>query len=242
MLTRGKSQPTQRPKRFYTLAEAHPGEAGFEVRLDGRTVRTPAGGRLQLPTLALAELVAAEWAAQGEHILAADMTATRLAFTALDRAPLARAEVADEVARFAGSDVLCYLADGPESLVGRQRDEWGPLLAWAEAALDLAFVRVTGVMHQAQPEATALRVRDLALELPDFELTGLVNAAALYGSAVLAFALQRGRLGGVDAFHLSRLEEAFQEERWGVDEDAAFRTDRLRREAAVLEQWFRALA
>ena len=170
------------------------------------------------------------------------MTATRLAFTALDRAPEARREVADEVARYAGSDVLCYYADGPEALVERELSHWLPVLEWAQEALGLTFVRAQGILHQPQPAETLERVRVLALELSDFELTGLVNAAGLYGSAVLAFAVQRDKLGGEAAFELSRLDEAFQEQRWGIDEEAAAHTARLRQEAAVLEQWFRALA
>ena len=209
--------------------------------LDGRPVRTPAGDKLKLPCPALAQLLAAEWAGQGEHIVIADMPATRLAFTALDRAPVSRDEVADEIARHAGADLLCYFAEGPESLVEREVAHWGPMLGWADRELGLRLVRVSGHMHQLQPEATLARVRTLALELSDFDLTGLVNAAGLFGSAVLAFALQRGELSGDEALDLSRLDEAFQEERWGVDEEAAHRTARMRHEAQVLEQWFAAL-
>ena len=242
MLTKGKPQPPAQPRRFYSRAEAVPVEGAFEVQLDGRSVRTPGGARLRAPTLALAEQIAAEWRAQGEHIAVSEMTATRLAFTALDRAPEARREVADEVARYAGSDVLCYYANGPEALVERELSHWLPVLEWAQEALGLTFVRAQGILHQPQPAETLERVRVLALELSDFELTGLVNAAGLYGSAVLAFAVQRDKLGGEAAFELSRLDEAFQEQRWGVDEEAAARATRLRQEAAVLEQWFRALA
>ena len=241
MLTRAKPQTAERPKRFYAIAEPGAVEGGFGVLLDGRPVRTPAGGRMKLPNPALAQLLAAEWAAQGEHIVIADMPATRLAFTALDRAPEAREAIAEEVARFAGADVICYFAEGPDSLVEHEIAHWGPMLDWAAEALGLQLVRVAGLIHQPQPEATLERVRELALELGDFELTGLVNAAGLFGSAILALALQRGRLGGQAAFDLSRLDEAFQEERWGVDEEAAARTVRQRSEAVMLDRWFAVL-
>jgi chaperone required for assembly of F1-ATPase len=241
MLTRGKVQPVERPKRFYATADPGEVDGAFGVLLDGKAMRTPAGARLKLPTPALAQLVAAEWASQGEHIVIEDMPATRLAYTALDRAPDARAEVAEEIAGRAGADVLCYFAEAPDSLVERQIAHWGPVLGWAAEALAVKLVRVAGLIHQPQPEPALDRVRALALELDDFALTGLVNAAGLYGSAVLAFALQRGELTGEEAFDLSRLDEAFQEERWGVDEEAAERTTRLRHEAQVLDLWFQAL-
>ena len=241
MLTRAKPDAVLHPKRFYTDAAPGAVEEAFGVLLDGRPVRTPAGVKLKLPSPALAQLLAAEWAGQGEHIVISDMPATRLAFTAIDRAPVSRDQVADEVAERAAADLLCYFAEGPASLVEREVAHWGPMLDWADRELGLGLVRVSGHMHQPQPRETLARVRTLALELSDFELTGLVNAAGLLGSAVLAFALQRGELSGEEAFDLSRLDEAFQEERWGVDEEAAHRTARMRHEAQVLEKWFQAL-
>jgi chaperone required for assembly of F1-ATPase len=241
MLTRAKPQSADRPKRFYAAAEPGAVEGGCGVLLDGRPLRTPAGARMQLPTPALAQLVAAEWAAQGEQIVIADMPATRLAFTALDRASQHREEVAREVADRAASDALCYFAEEPDTLVEQEVARWGPVLDWAEAELGLRLVRISGLIHQPQPEASLERVRALALELSDFEITGLVVAAGLFGSAILAFALQRAQLTGDEAFDLSRLDEAYQEARWGVDQDAAARTARQRHEAQALEKWFAAL-
>jgi chaperone required for assembly of F1-ATPase len=241
MLTKGKPQPMERPRRFYRTAEAGAVESGFGVLLDGRPVRTPAGARLVLPCEALAELLAMEWAAQGEDIVIAGMHATRLAFTAADAAPDAREAIAEGVASYAGSDLLCYFADSPKALLERQLAHWGPVLEWAERELDLHFNRAVGIIHQPQPAATVDRVRVLALELDDFALTGLAHAAGLLSSTVLALALERGELTGEAAFELSRLDESFQEERWGVDEDAAARTASLRAEAVTLERWFRAL-
>jgi chaperone required for assembly of F1-ATPase len=233
--------PRERPRRFYRAVEAAAVEAGFGVMLDARNLRTPAGARLNLPSLALAELIAAEWDAQDGVIDHAAMPATRLAFTAADRIGTARVATAGEVARQAGADLLCYFADAPEGLTKRQEARWGPILDWAADRLDLSFDRASGVLHRAQPPATLEKVEALALALDDFALAGLALAAGLFGSAVLALALQRGVLDGDVAFDLSRLDEAFQEEQWGVDAEAAERTARLRAEAVMLERWFRAL-
>ena len=242
MLTRGKAQSAELPRRFYTKASAEPVGAGHGVMLDGRPVRTPAGMRLELPTTALAALLAAEWQAQGERIAMADMPATRLAFTTVDAVSAARDALAGEVGRWAGADALCYFAEGPALLVERELFRWGPMLDWAEETLGLALVRVTGLVHQPQPPATLQRATALALELDDYALAGLAMAAGLFGSAVLALALQRGRLGGEAALELSRLDEAFQQEQWGIDAEAAARTERMLSEAVMLEGWFQALA
>jgi chaperone required for assembly of F1-ATPase len=81
----------------------------------------------------------------------------------------------------------------------------------------------------------------MAAQLDDFSLAGLAFGASLFGSAVLALALQTGRLSGREAFDLSRLDQAFQEERWGIDDEAAARTDWMQQEALLLERWFLAL-
>ena len=231
----------ERPKRFYEAASAAPIEGGFAVTLDTRMLRTPAGARLVLPSLALAELIASEWSAQAGVIDYALMPATRLAYTAADRIGQARAATATELARQAGADLLCYFADAPAELTRRHEMHWAPLLDWAASVLDLHLERTQGILHRAQPEATLDRVQVLALGLDDFSLAGAALAAGLFSSAVLAFALQRGVLSGSEAFELSRLDEAFQEEQWGIDAEAAERTARLLGESLMLELWFRAL-
>jgi chaperone required for assembly of F1-ATPase len=116
------------------------------------------------------------------------------------------------------------------------------MLERAERELALMFVRASGIIHQAQPPETQAKVKALALELDDYGLAGLAFGTSLFGSAVLAFAVQRGWVSGEQAWELSRLDEAYQEEKWGVDEEAAERNARLRLEAVMLERWFKALA
>ena len=230
-----------KPRRFWTRSDVAPHARGFAVTLDGRTPKSPAKADLVLPTEALARLCADEWNAVAELIEPATMPATRLAFTAIDRIPQAREATADEIAAYAGSDALCYLADSPSSLVERQAREWTPWRDWAARELGVALEPAEGIVHRPQsPEALA-RVRELALQLDDFALAGLAMATPLLGSAILALALQRGALPADTAFDLSRLDEAHQESQWGVDAEAAARTAARREEARLLERWFAAL-
>ncbi|HEV2533407.1 ATP12 family chaperone protein [Phenylobacterium sp.] len=240
-MARGYREPLEKPRRFYKSVEVVEEDGGFAVRLDGRAVRTPRGGHLALPTRALAEQVAQEWGSQGEVLEVAGMHATRLANTAIEAIPSARTETADTVASYAASDLLCYWAEAPRGLVERQQQRWGPVLERIEAEAKLSFLRAAGIVHQAQPEPTLQQVRELALSLDDFGLAGLAFGAGLFGSTILAIALQRGWLSGEQAFELSRLDEGWQEEQWGVDEEAAERTARLTAEALMLERWFRGL-
>lgn len=237
----GNADAVLKPKRFWKAAGVEAEGEAFEVRLDGRAAKTPAGARLRLPTRALAELVAAEWDAVEGDVVYARMPATRLAFTAIDRVSRAREAVADEAAKYAEADLICYFADAPQALIARQEAAWGPLLDWARDDLGLIYERASGIVHRPQPPQTPARARELALALDDHALTALSWAVGLLGSPALAFAVQRGRLTGEEAFDLSRVDETFQEEQWGVDAEAAERTAALRAEAGLIGRWFRAL-
>lgn len=240
-MRKGFKEAGDRPRRFYKAVDVVETGGGFGVQLDGRNVRGPKGGVVVLPTRALADQVAEEWAGQGEFLQIAGMHATRLANTAIDSVPQARDAVAQSIADYAASDLVCYFAEAPAGLVERQMHGWGPVLARIEAEAKLAFVRAAGIVHREQPGETLAGVKTLALELDDFGLTGLAFGAALFGSAILAIALQRGWLTGEQAFELSRLDEAWQEDQWGVDAEAAERAARLRGEAVMLDRWFRGL-
>jgi chaperone required for assembly of F1-ATPase len=241
-MQKGFKEPGDKPRRFYKAVEVVEAEGGFGVQLDGRNVRGPGGGLMVLPTRTLAEQVAEEWAGQGETLEIAGMHATRLANTAIDSVSRARDAVAQSIADYAASDLICYFAEAPAGLVERQTHGWAPVLARIEAEAKLGFVRAAGIVHREQPAETLAGVKTLALELDDFGLSGLAFGAALFGSAILAIALQRGWLSGEQAFELSRLDEAWQEDHWGVDAEAAERTERLRGEAMMLDRWFRGLA
>jgi len=231
----------ERRKRFYAEVDSQPVNGGFSVRLDGRTPKSPTGAPLVLPTAALARAVADEWAAQTAEVDLNTMPLTRLAWGALSLDEQHRAVAAEQITAFAGSDLLCYFADGPAGLVDREQRRWGPVIDWAEAALGVRFHRTQGIVHQPQPSDTLARIGVLARSEDDFALVSLAAAAGLFGSAILAFALRRGQLTADAAFDLSRLDETFQEERWGVDAEAAARADAMARQAVTLERWFRAL-
>jgi len=236
-----QSDPLQKPRRFYKDVSVQADTGGFAVRLDGRTPQTPQRRPLVLPTRALADLIVGEWRAQGDWVAYASMPATRLAHTAIDAVAAARGPTVDGVLRYAGADLLCYFAETPARLVHRQEKTWEPLLDWARDAHGLAFTRAAGIVHHPQPPETLARLAALLAPMDDFTLAGIAFAAALFGSAILALALRDGRIDADDAMAAARLDEVFQEERWGVDAEAAARADAMAVEAMMAEGWFAAL-
>ena len=209
------------PKRFWSDVAVAPAEGGFSVALDGRPVRTPLKAPLVVPTAPFAEEVAGEWRAQGETLDPRSMPATRLANVVLDRVADGRAEVAAMLAGYGASDLLSYRAEGPSALVERQAAAWNPVVAWAAEALGAPLATSAGVMPVAQdPKAlAALAARVDAIE--PFHLAAFHDLVALSGSLLLAFAVTEGWLAPEEAWSLSRLDEDFQAEEWGQDEEAA---------------------
>ena len=238
---KGFRESEERLKRFWKAAGVEAVDGGWRVVLDGRPPKTPAHAPFVLPTEAAARLVADEWDAQGEFIQPGTMPATRLAATAIDRVSQTREPVADEIAAYAGSDAICYVAEHPTGLVAEQARAWGPWRDWAASELGVVLEVTEGIVHKAQDPAAIARVKALALEADDFALTALATAVPLLGSAVLGLAVMRGVLSGEVAFELSRIDEAYQERQWGMDAEAAERTAARRAEAVLVDRWFRAL-
>lgn len=229
------------PKRFYKQACATTSDAGFAVALDGRPIKTPAKVTLTAPTEELANAIAAEWNAQGDTLDLQAMTLTRLANVAIDRTPETRADLAEELRRYAETDVTCYLADVPAELQARQEAAWKPWRDWAGQELNVILVPVTGLIASPQPDASLNAVHAHALSLDDFRLTGLTWACSLLGSAVLALAMERGKLNAKQALLASCVDEDWQIEQWGEDDEAkAVRAGRAR-DAEALQLWFETL-
>jgi len=216
-------------RRFYASVAVRAEEDGtFVVLLDGNRLNTPARVPLALPSRALAEAVAAEWSSQGDAVRPERMPLTRLANVAVERTPNTRTALAEQIASYGATDLLHHRADQPEELARRQAESWDPILEWAETALGLRLPVAVGILA---PDRDASHLGELALREPDFQLTGLAHATALFGSAFLAFALLRGRLDAQEAFALSRVDETFQSEQWGEDPEAQERAIALAADA-----------
>lgn len=209
------------PKRFWSDVTIEHQAAGFTIKLDGRAVKTPAKAALVVPTRALAEAIAAEWRQVDEKIDPSKMPFTRSANAAIDKVSHQFDEVVELLAAYGGSDLLCYRAESPMELVERQARLWNPLLDWAARTHSARLEVAEGVMPVHQ-DTTALQALRAPIEQANpFELTALHDLIALSGSLVIALAVIGGRLSHQEAWAVSRLDENWQEEQWGVDEEAS---------------------
>lgn len=208
-------------KRFWTETGVAAADGGWTVTLDARPIRTPAKAAFTLPTRAYAEACAAEWEAQTEGVRPDTMPLTRSANAAIDKVRVQFDEVADMIAAYGDTDLLCYRAEGPDGLVARQAAAWDPLLDWAADTFGARLVPATGVMHQPQdPEALA-RLSQATRAFDPFALAAFHDLVALSGSLVIGLAAARGAETPEALWTTSRIDEDWQAEIWGIDEEAA---------------------
>ena len=212
------------PKRFYEAVGTEPGEGGYEIRLDGRPLRTPARQVFAVPSRALAEAVAAEWERQSGVIDPTAMPLTRLVNTALDGVAQDPQAVAEDIVRFSGSDLVCYRAGEPQELVARQAEAWDPLIDWAHAALGARFMLAEGVVHVDQPrEAIAAISAHVGRFRDPLALAAIHTMTTLTGSAILALAVAMNAIAPEEAWKAAHVDEDWNVELWGEDAEAAAR-------------------
>ncbi len=237
----------ERGKRFYTKAGVGEHGCGFALLLDGRVAKTPAKAALVLPTLAAAEAVAMEWEAQREEINLTSMPLTRIANTAIDGVAFAMEAVAAEIVKYAETDLVCYRASGPESLVRAEAEAWDPILAFAANRLGARFICAEGIGFVEQPAAAIAAVRTKVKDArhgpaAPFALASLSVMTTLTGSALIALALSEGAIGLDEAWRAAYVEEDFEMRLWGADEEAMERRARRFAEMAAAEQLWRLIA
>jgi chaperone required for assembly of F1-ATPase len=217
-----KSTRGPQRKRFHVKAGFDETPEGFAITLDGKTVRTPSRKPLAAPSRNIAAAIAAEWDAQHDLINPMTMPLTRLANSVIDAVGDNVAAVADDIAKYVGTDLLFYRAGHPEALVAREAKAWDPVLFWAAESLGAHFILAEGIIHVRQPDAAIAAVRAVLPSDP-WRVAALHLVTTVTGSALLAVALLRGQLDADQVWAAAHVDEDWNIEQWGVDEEVAAR-------------------
>jgi chaperone required for assembly of F1-ATPase len=217
---RGARAPQR--KRLYAKVGVIEAEGGLAITLDGRPIRTPSGRVIIAPSRSIAEMIAAEWDAQKETIDPLTMPMTRFANSVVEAVVDRVDDVTADIAKYLSSDLLFYRAGHPEALVTCESAHWDPLLFWAAEALGAHFILGQGIVHVRQPDAAIAAAR-AALPTDPWMIAAMHVVTALTGSALLALALLHGVREPDQVWAAAHVEEDFNAEQWGWDEEAAAR-------------------
>lgn len=228
----------KRRKRVYKEVSVTESDGTYGIALDGRALHTPSRAKLETPSRALIDVVAAEWDDQKEFIDPSTMPQTKLLNTALDRIAPNQAKIIEGLMSYVHSDLLCYRADKPSSLISRQEKIWQPILDHLSAKHGIDLSPCSGLMP-SQQSPSAVSAMQAALERCDVsELTTLQAVASLTGSLALGLSLSQGYLTGAEVAAAAYLDETWQMEQWGEDKEALDRKAQLEAEILSVEQFF----
>ncbi|WAT19127.1 ATP12 family chaperone protein [Aurantiacibacter sp. MUD11] len=204
-------------KKFWKDVSVEERDGGWQVTLDGRAIRTQGGQQQVAPSRALADLVAGEFAAQGEEIDTRSFVFRDMVDYALDIVAKQREATVTQLLEYAQTDTLCYRADPDEPLYKRQQELWEPLVSACEATHGIRLERASGIIHRPQPEDSIAALRQ-RLEAEDhFSLAGLQTITSLAASLVVALAALEDQADTTALFAAANAEQDWQAELWGWD-------------------------
>jgi chaperone required for assembly of F1-ATPase len=164
----------------------------------------------------------AEWEAQQDEIKPLTKPLKRFANSVIEGVVDRVEAVTDDMAKYFQSDLLFYRAGHPEALVAREAALWDPLLFWAAEALGAHFILAEGIVHVRQPDA-AIQAARAALPADPWSIAALHVITTLTGSALLALGLLRGVVDQDQVWAAAHVDEDWNSEKWGVDEEVAAR-------------------
>ena len=210
-------------KRFYKNAAWAQSDAGYQLTLDLKPVKTPLKNKIIVPSQALAEALAAEWNAQKDEISPKSMPFNQLVNTMLDNVldKGRRDQMSAEILRFVESDLIFYYAEHPEDLVKRQQKLWQPIQSWFETTYDIDVKTSAGIIYVEQDAALAMIAADALDDLTAEEFTAYQSVVGPLGSLIIALAFIKGEITAQVAHDSAFVDEIYQTEQWGVDKEAA---------------------
>ncbi len=225
-------------KKFYKEASCEETALGYQILLDGRAAKTALKSPLIGQNETMAKEMVLEWQSQEEVIKPTSMPVTQRQMVLLDRNIEDEARWRQVVLDYLQTDLLCYRAEQPIELVKRQADAWDEALSWFEGVYGHHLNVTSGIMNVAQDPSMTKTMEAALQKMSLQDVFALCSFTQLTGSAVLALAIVQDAISPEKAFSMSRLDETFQAEKWGEDEEAQAREAMLKQSFENDLKWF----
>jgi len=202
----------------------------FYILLDNKKLKTPLKKELTLSCHLMAKEVLKEWDQRSDIINTDDLVFYGLLSTAIDRVREEKNSYINDIINFIDTDLICYRADNPTDLVSHQNKHWDPIILLIEKYINTKVSVFKGVMPSHQNSKVHHKVKNLVVELSDIQISVLHRITNLIGSVFLALCIIKKDLSNKQAFELSFLDELWQAENWGYEEDASTKRKKVRTE------------
>lgn len=217
-------------KRFYKDVSVREVDGGWQVMLDTRAIKTIKGTAQLVPTRALAQALADEWARQGEKIDPQSMPLRDMTDYTIDMVTPDPNALIEKTVAYGDTDTLLYRADPDEPLYVRQQEVWEPIVSAFEARHGVRFVRISGIIHRPQCEDTLVKLRGALTGQCPFILASIETMTHLAASLITGLSAAQPGAEALALWQAASLEEEWQMEQWGRDEEAEERSKKRTRD------------
>lgn len=154
----------------------------------------------------------------------------------LKEIPEQRSLILDKLVEFSLTDMMLFWGQNKE-LVAQQEKIWGPLLQWVEQEFDTKLKTTQNLDVPEQDQKLAYRLNFELQKLSDRQLVAFYAMALRTRSVLLALAFVKGKINAQEAFQAAVLEEIWQAEKWGKDEEAESRRQTMRQELEEIQDF-----
>ena len=191
----------------------------FQIMLDERILQTPLKRELVLPNLNLTQEIVKEWDQDSKNINTESMIFYSLISNSLDKIKDKRNLYIDDILDYIDTDLICYRAENPKELVELQKNKWDPIILLIEKYIGTKVQVFQGVSPKKQHATVHIRLNNLINKFDVFEISALHRITNITGSIFLSLCVLKKDISKNEVFELSFLDELWQAENWGFDEE-----------------------
>jgi len=207
------------------------------------TTKTPLGNDIVVPNKLLEDAILQEWQGQGDtkSLKRENMPLSQIASIKIDLVQNKRAELINDIISYSDTDSICYRAGDIEELFIRQELVLGPIIAWANRFFSISLIITSGIMPIIQHPHNKIKFAEQLAGYDDWKLAVFASIIKQVGSIVLVFAFIEGAIDAEQLFAYSHLEEEYQDQKWGKDEEKDAKLEQARKEILAAEKFLRLL-
>ena len=199
----------------------------YEILLDENALKTPMKKELTIQNTKIAEEIQKEWN-QDKNILDTDtMIFYGIISASIDKIINNRISYINDILSFIDTDLICYRAEEPNDLVQWQSKNWDPILLKIEKYINNKVDVFKGIMPSKQKKGIKLKIIKFLTKFSDLEIIVLHRITNITGSVFLSLCILNNDVIKEKAFELSHLDELWQAENWGYEEEASNNREKI---------------